>query len=186
MYSRAGREAMTKKEVRKRQKQVLDLFDQACIVVTKDEKQRVEIADFGLGQLKQTGLGILTYVNTERCCAKELAMLPHQTCPEHRHPPVGQDPGKEETFRCRWGRVYLYVPGEKTDNPKAKPPAGRESTYTVWHEVVLKPGEQYTLAPDTLHWFQAGRKGAVVSEFSTHSTDENDVFTDPEIQRVPD
>src|SRR6185437_11532858 len=46
----------------------------------------------------------------ERCCAKELVLFPGQTCPEHRHPPLGPDkPGKEETFRCRWGTVYLYV-----------------------------------------------------------------------------
>jgi len=50
--------------------------------------------------------------------------------------------------------------------------------------VVLKPGDQYTLGPDTLHWFQAGPRGAVISEFSTRSLDEKDVFTDPEIQRI--
>ena len=42
------------------------------------------------------------------------------------------------------------------------------------------------IMPDTLHWFQAGDQGAVISEFSTRSTDENDIFTDPRIQRVPD
>ena len=32
---------------------------------------------------------------------------------------------------------------------------------------------------------QGGAQGAVVSEFSTHSTDETDVFTDTEIVRMP-
>lgn len=41
----------------------------------------------------------------------------------------------------------------------------------------------YTLPPDTLHWFQAGEEGAIVSESSTKSVDESDVFTDPEIRR---
>jgi D-lyxose ketol-isomerase len=49
---------------------------------------------------------------------------------------------------------------------------------------VLRPGEQHTIPPDTLHWFQAGDDGAVVSEFSTESRDELDVFTDPRIQRT--
>ena len=40
-----------------------------------------------------------------------------------------------------------------------------------------------TIPPDTLHWFQAGAEGAVVSEFSSTSIDEADVFTDPDIQR---
>jgi D-lyxose ketol-isomerase len=38
--------------------------------------------------------------------------------------------------------------------------------------------------PDTLHWFQAGDEGAVISEFSTHSTDEFDIFTDSRIRRI--
>jgi D-lyxose ketol-isomerase len=176
---------LTKKELKKWQGKSADLFRKAGIVITQEERKRIETADFGLGQFEQTGLGVLVYVNTERCCAKELALLPRQTCPEHRHPPVSKsNPGKEETFRCRWGVTYLYVPGKAAARPKARAPKGRESAYTVWHEVVLKPGEQYTLMPNTLHWFQAGPKGSVVSEFSTRSLDEKDVFTDPEIARI--
>lgn len=177
---------MTKQEFARRQRETADLFARAHIVITPQERERIEIADFGLGDYERTGLGILVYVNTDRVCAKELAMLPGQTCPEHRHPMVAGRPGKEETFRCRWGAVYLYVPGAPAAKPRGKPPAGRERTYTVWHEVVLEPGDQYTLMPDTLHWFQAGPEGAVVSEFSTRSTDEADVFTDPDITRAPE
>lgn len=176
---------MTKQEVQSRQKQAVELIGKAGIVLTQTEKRQIEIADFGLGQFEQTGLAVLVYVNTERCCAKELAMLPRQTCPEHRHPRINDaNPGKEETFRCRWGKVYLYVSGPRTPSVKAIPPKGRESAYTVWREVVLNPGDQYTLGPDTLHWFQAGPDGAVLSEFSTRSLDEKDVFTDPEIARI--
>jgi D-lyxose ketol-isomerase len=171
-------------ELAERRRQCVELFARAGIVITEGEKAVIEIADFGLGRFAETGLGVLVYVNTERVCAKELAMLPGQTCPEHRHPAVGTRPGKEETFRCRYGAVNLYVSGEPAARPEGRPPAGREKTYTVFHEVRLRPGEQYTLRPDTQHWFQAGPGGAVVSEFSTTSTDEADVFTDPEIQRV--
>lgn len=174
---------LTREEVLHRQQQSLALFQQAGLVITPEEQQRIEVADFGLGTFEQTGLGVLIYVNTARVCAKEIAMLPRQTCPEHWHPTIDGRPGKEETFRCRWGEVYIYVPGEATADRHAQPPAGREATYTVWHEVVLRPGEQYTLQPDTRHWFQAGDQGAVVSEFSTTSTDEADRFEDPEIAR---
>ena len=175
---------LTREEVANRRQQAWELFQKAGMFVTDEEKSTIEIADFGLGDFEATGLGVLVYVNTDRCCAKELALWPRQTCPEHVHPPVGSDPGKEETFRCRWGKVLLYVSGEKASNPKATPPRGREDTYTVWHEIELGPGDQHTLSPGTLHWFQAGDVGAVVSEFSTRSTDENDIFTDPEIQRM--
>ena len=176
---------LTKDQVENARKRASGYLEKAGIVVRPDEAASIEITDFGLGEFEQTGLEIVVYVNTDRVCAKELVLFPHQTCPEHRHPPVEGELGKEETFRCRWGKVYLYVPGPNTGSPAAKAPAGREAHYTVWHEIVLNPGEQYTLPPDTLHWFQAGPEGAVVSEFSTTSRDETDIFTDPEIRRMP-
>lgn len=175
---------LTREQVNSARKRALKYFQQAGIVLTEGEKKNIEVTDFGLGELESTGLELITYVNTDRCCAKELILFPYQTCPEHRHPPVEKEPGKEETFRCRWGIVYLYVEGEPTLNPKAKPIKGREKSYTVWNEIILRPGEQYTLYPDTKHWFQAGSEGAVVSEFSTKSRDELDIFTDKDIQRI--
>lgn len=151
---------MTHEEARAR---AAEMLAEAGIVLTPDERVRIEVADFGLGRLDHTGLQLITYVNTERVCAKELVLFPHQICPEHRHPPVAGEPGKEETFRCRTGTVHLHVEGHD--------------------EIVLTPGDQFTIMPDTLHWFQAGDEGAIVSEFSTRSRDETDVFTDPQIVR---
>lgn len=173
-----------RKEFEEAQKRAIEYLEKAGIVITEEEKKKIEVVDAGLGDLKNTGAEILTYVNTERCCAKELVLFPRQTCPEHRHPPQEDNPGKEETFRCRYGEVYLYVPGERVSQPKAKVPEGSAEYYTVWHEIILRPGDQYTLPPDTLHWFQAGDEGAVVSEFSTRSVDETDIFTDPRIKRA--
>jgi len=177
---------ITKSQLENARKRALEYFQKANIVLTEEEKENIEVADFGLGDLENTGLQLVTYVNTERCCAKELVLFPGQTCPEHRHPPVEGEPGKEETFRCRWGTVYLYVPGEETKNPHCKPPKAAPGAYTVFHEIVLKPGDQYTLYPNTLHWFQAGPEGAIVSEFSTRSRDEADIFSDPNIKRIPE
>jgi D-lyxose ketol-isomerase len=139
------------------------MLEAAGIVLTPTERDGIEVADFGLGKLDEIGLQLVVYVNTERVCAKELVLFAGQTCPEHRHPPVGDDPGKEETFRCRVGTVHLRVDGHD--------------------EIVLRPGEQFTIPPDTLHWFRAGDEGAIVTEFSTRSRDELDVFTDPQIVR---
>lgn len=164
----------------------LELFDKAHITLTEEENENMEVADFGLGKVEDTGLQLVTYVNTDLVCAKELVLLPYQTCPEHKHPKRDFDDGKEETFRCRYGTVYLYVEGEETKNRKMNPPAGDEEYYTVFHEIMLRPGEQHTIYPNTLHWFKAGSEGAVVSEFSTKSTDETDLFTDPRIKRVPE
>lgn len=174
-----------KDEINKVKDEAIDYLTSAGIVLTKEEMDRFEVADFGLGRIRELGLQLITYINTERCCAKDLVLLPNQTCPQHYHPPVGDSPGKEETFRCRKGTVYLYVPGPKTENPVGQIPQYRSEYFTLNHEIVLKPGEQYTIEPNTPHWFQAGPEGAIVSEFSTKSTDENDIFLDPEIKRLP-
>lgn len=164
--------------------EALELLNKAKIILTEEEKEKLEITDLGLGDIKKEGLQIITYVNNDRYCAKELIMLPKQTCPEHYHPPIGNLPGKMETFRCRWGIVYLYVDGEETTQNHISPPNGKEKVYTVKHEIVLHPGEQFTIMPGVKHWFQAGEDGAIVSEFSSTSRDEYDVFTDSEIKRV--
>ena len=151
---------MTEAEARER---AAAMFAEAGIVLTPREREQIEIADFGLDRLDEVGLQIVVYVNTDRVCAKELVLFPHQRCPEHRHPPVGGEPGKEETFRVRRGAVHLHVDGPG--------------------DIVLEPGEQYTIPPNTLHSFEAGDEGAIVSEFSTTSRDALDVFTDPKIVR---
>ena len=172
---------MKRSEYVRMEKLARDYFKKANIVVREDEP--VEVADFGLGMVEKVGLQLCVYINTERVCAKEMVLLPHQTCPEHKHVDSYGQQGKEETFRCRYGKVYLYVEGEgKKDEIGALLP---ETDTTVYHEIVLNPGEQYTIMPGTLHWFTSGDEGAVISEFSTMSTDETDVFTDNRIVRAP-
>ena len=177
---------ISRKEFRAAQKRAVRMMADAGIALSKPEKAGIEVADFGLGELARTGLEIVTYVNNDRYCAKELVLFPRQTCPEHRHPGRGRQPGKRETFRCRAGVVYLYVEGLASKRPKARPPEAPPGAYTVFHEIILRRGEQCTLEPDTLHWFQAGRDGAVVSEFSSPSDDAGDIFTDRRIVRVPE
>jgi D-lyxose ketol-isomerase len=162
----------------------IDMLDRAKIALTETEKQTIEIADLGVDDLEHVGLEIVQYINNERYCAKELVMFPWQICLEHRHPRVSDtNPGKMETFRCRWGEVYLYTEGTPTPEPKARVPEKYKPYMTVWKEIILHPGQQYTIPKNTLHWFQAGANGCVVSEFSSPSTDENDVFTDPHVIR---
>lgn len=176
---------LKRSQVREAQTRTAELFRQAGIVLTPEEQSQIEVASFGLNDLETQGLELITYINIDRYCAKELVLFPRQTCPEHLHPPVGNDPGKTETFRCRWGKVYLYVEGEASPQIKARIPAASEAYYTVMHEIELNPGQQYTIAPGTLHWFQAGEEGAIVSEFSSTSRDEFDIFTDPNVERMP-
>jgi D-lyxose ketol-isomerase len=175
---------ITQSQVQLAQECAARMLERAGIIITPEEYRNIEVAELGLGELEKTGLELVVYVNTDRYCAKELVLFPRQTCPEHRHPVVAGSAGKMETFRCRWGTVWLYVEGEPTKEQSGRPPVGSEAFYTVFHEITLTPGEQFTIPPNTLHWFQAGEEGAVVSEFSSTSNDESDIFTDPRIRRI--
>jgi D-lyxose ketol-isomerase len=187
IFSRVERKTdVTRKENTAIRRRAGAMLRRAGIVLTKEEERTIEVVDFGLNDIATIGLEIVVYENNDQYCAKELVMFPRQTCPEHRHPPLNpRNNGKKETFRVRRGTVYLYTEGAPTARPRARIPDRYRRFMTVWHEHRLKPGEQYTIPADTLHWFQAGDEGAIVSEFSSTSDDASDVFTDPAIQRLP-
>src|SRR5436190_15017221 len=126
---------VTRAEAEEARRRATAMLREAGIVLTPQEEATIEVADLGLGELGRQGLELVTYVNTDRYCAKDLVLFPRQTCPQHRHPPVDGRPGKQETFRCRAGKVYLYVSGDPTENPACEPPSGSEEWYTVRHEI---------------------------------------------------
>ena len=165
------------------QRRAAELLRRTGLVLSVGELGSIAVADFGLSELEQSGGQILTLLNTDEIAVKLIALFPGQTLPEHRHPPLGDYPGKAETLRCEWGEVYLYVPGPVTVDPMGDPPAHRLPTYTVWHEYILRPGDQVTFPPNTPHWFQGGPEGTVFWSFSTKVIDKEDKFTDPDIQR---
>ena len=165
------------------QQRAAQMIAEAGIRITEEETKKIEVVDFGLSHLETEGVQVLTMVQTHRISVKVLAMLPNQTEPEHWHPPVGEDPGKEETIRVVSGRVYFYVQGENTlkEGFLVK---GKEKHYTLRHEIILKPGEQITFQPGEKHWFQAHDEGAVMYSFSSVARDALDQFTDTDIVRV--
>jgi len=174
---------LTRKEFEAAQTRAAAMIRASGIYITDDEAKKVEVADFGLGHLDVEGAQILTLVAAGRIAVKVVALFPNQTLPEHWHPPVGDDPGKEETVRVVWGTVRFYIPGN--DNMREGfIPGGLSDVYTLRHEVVLRPGNQITLEPGTKHWFQAGEKGAVMYSFSSVARDGLDGFTDPFVKRV--
>lgn len=175
--------SLTLDQVEEARSRALAYLMKAGIILTPQEQESIAILDFGLNDPERIGAQVVTYISNERYCAKELVLFPHQILPEHWHPsPVEGHPGKLETYRCRWGLVYLYVEGEVTPNPYGKPPEDRQA-FTAWHQVVLRVGQQYTVGPNTRHWMQAGGQGAVISEFSSPCRDEQDLFTDPRVNR---
>lgn len=173
---------ITRKDFEEVCQKSLEMIQAAGIYLTEADKMNITAADFGLNDIKKEGVQILTLFDTDRMAAKILVLLPYQTEPEHWHPPVGNDPGKEEVIRGIWGDLTFYITGE--DNMKEGfIVEGKEKCYTMRHEIVIGPGDQLILPPGTKHWFQAGKRGAVMYSFSTKVTDLLDQFTDPNIIR---
>jgi D-lyxose ketol-isomerase len=160
-----------------------EMIRRAGVPITDTEAAKIEVADFGLSHLEIEGAQILTLVQTGRLGVKVVALFPGQALPEHWHPPVGEDEGKEETLRVLDGEVSLYIAGESA-GPPVRVPEGKEAVYTARQETVMRRGDQSTLSPGTKHWFRAGPEGAVLFSFSSVARDLLDQFTDPEVQRA--
>jgi D-lyxose ketol-isomerase len=174
---------ITRREQQEARRRAAEMMRRAGVFLSELESDAIEVVDFGLSRLASEGLQVVTLVQTERISVKVLALFPNQTEPEHWHPPVGEDPGKEETIRVVGGFMHFYVPGENTlrDGFLVQ---GKEHHYTVRREIWMRPGDQITLTPGTKHWFQAGRDGVVMFSFSTIARDILDKFTDPDVVRT--
>ena len=173
---------LTREELGAARERAAAALAEAGIVLTSAERSAIEVADFGLSQPRRDRARVVVYVNTERVCAKELVLFPGQTCPEHRHPPAGGSPGKEETFRCRRGA--------STSTPRAihrrTPPVVRPIPRAARSRSGTRSSSAQVISTRFRRTRSTGSRrdeGAVVSEFSTTSTDELDVFTDPRIRR---
>jgi len=173
---------ITRAEFKEVNEKALSMMKAAGILLSESEPAKITAADFGLHHLQEEGIQILTMFETDRVAGKILILLPFQTIPEHWHPAVGDDPGKEEVIRAISGDLYFYIPGEDTLK-HGFVVSGKEECYTMRNEVVLHIGEQLILSPGTKHWFQAGEKGAVLYSFSTKVRDTLDQFSDPDVVR---
>ena len=151
---------MTHAEARER---AAAMLERAGIVLTPRERAGIEVADFGLGRLEEIGLQLVVYVNTERVCAKELVLFPG--------PGVPRAPSSAGRERSRQGGD-VPLPAREGAPPRRGSRRDRAGPGRSVHD----PARHAALVP-------GGREGAVVSEFSTRSSDEFDVFSDPLIVR---
>jgi D-lyxose ketol-isomerase len=173
---------ISRKDYEACQLEAATMIRDAGIYIKDNEFSTIEVVDFGLSNIRKEGIQVMTFFATERISAKVLVLLPNQTEPEHWHPPVGNDPGKEEIIRSVKGDLRFYIPGEGHVD-QGFVPDKKASCYSMRNEVILNPGDQLILAPGSKHWFQAGEHGAVMYSFSTCVRDGLDKFTDPDIVR---
>ena len=68
---------LTRKQIADAKEKALNMLKDHKIAVTKEEEDKFEVSDFGLSMLDDIGLEIITYVNNDIYCAKELLMFPY-------------------------------------------------------------------------------------------------------------
>jgi len=154
------------------------LIRQSGFVLSEQERRDLAINDMGLGNVMQEGFAFVDILRSPRVRITILVLLPKQSLPQHLHPPYETETGKEETLRVLYGQTRIYVPGQE-NNPKIIIPAGKEAYYTARHEILINRGEQYTVDPNTAHWFQGGPDGAVNLCFQNRVDETKNIFDDP-------
>jgi D-lyxose ketol-isomerase len=174
---------LTEEQYKSSQLKAGEMIKKSGIFITDAEISGIIVHNWGLDNFYEEGLMVLTWFATERISARVLVLFPNQTEPEHWHPPLPTNPGKEEIIRAVYGDLRFYLPGE--DNLKEGfIPASNRQYYTLRNEIIMKPGDQLILTPGTKHWFQAGPEGAVFYSFATCVSDGTDKFENPNIKRM--
>jgi len=168
-------------EFTKVRKKTARMIRRAGIRISEKEANIIQVTDFGLGNLHQEGLQVLTLFSSDRIEVRVLVLLPNQIYPEHWHPISDLISGKEETIRVIDGNVKLYLPGEPKGNAPFIP-SGKERWYTSLAEIFLNPGDQTTIAPGVKYWMKAEPSGSVMYSFSAAAPGIPDKFSDPNIE----
>lgn len=119
------------------------------------DSAEIEIADFGKNRFEELGLALVVRVNEAEYCSKWLVLLPGQQCPAHYHIL------KKETFFVHTGQCFL-----RADD----------------RQLLLKPGDSYTLEPRVVHEFWSDVE-TIVEEVSTHDENLDSYFIDPTLIR---
>jgi hypothetical protein len=143
-------------ELRQARLYAAEKLSETGVVLTAEERDAIEVADFGLSRLAETGLQLLVYVNTDRYCAKELVLRPWADVPGapastlRGHPRQGGDVPLSQRPRLslRRGRPHTGSGVHAASGRIHRRARDRAAA-----------GMQHTIPPGTLHWFQAGPEG---------------------------
>jgi len=111
---------------------------------------------YGIANFARTGCVLIDCVNREYC-KKILVQLPGQSHPYHFHRL------KEETFQVLWGEMTLDIDGEERQ---------------------MRPGDTAVVLPGAWHKFRT-EAGCVVEEISTTHHNNDSVYKDPAINKLP-
>ncbi len=127
------------------------------------------VAEFGLGDFENVGMGGIFWVNDKEhgYFAHAIYLLPGQMIPEHCHLPTDM-PAKHEVWMVEKGWAYNFnAVGEATPNAPEIPAA--HGPVQSKNFVIQQVGDIIPLAEiETFHFLMAGPEGAIVDEWASY------------------
>jgi hypothetical protein len=150
--------------------------------VTPAVKQNAWIADFGLGDFPNAGMGGVIWINRPDYCyfGLDIFLLPGQMIPEHSHVATDKGKAKMESWQVRAGNVVTFGEGEPT--PKYLdliPESQRASAKSKHGEPLALHGVAHLNRIDAWHFMVAGPEGAWVTEYGMFQDGAGLRFTNP-------
>ena len=150
-------------------KAYLDMFDFYDIPFTKFMEENFWVAEFGIGDFENVGMGGIFWVNDAEhgYFAHAIYLLPGQMIPEHAHVKT-TFPAKFESWMVTKGWAYNFSEiGEATPNPPAIPPS-HGPIKSKNFSVQLLGDILHLKKIETFHFLMAGPEGAIVDEWASY------------------
>ena len=146
-----------------------DMFEFYGIPFTPFLEENFWVAEFGIGDFENVGMGGVFWVNDQEhgYFAHAIYLLPGQMIPEHAHVKTEFQP-KFESWMVEKGWCYNFSEvGNATPNAPAIPASHGDIKSKNF--VVQNVGEIVHLKKaETFHFLMAGPEGAIVSEWASY------------------
>lgn len=150
---------------------------------TLPPKPKWDVADFGLGDFRKSGLVLVNLAEQPEYCEKIMLCMQNQYVVAHTHRQ------KKEDIISRFGTLAIQIwdnHDQKTGSRIVMRKDGEPTEFTSGDIVYLSSGERVTLTPGIYHAFWAVSEYCVIGEVSTYNDDVSDnVFIDRRVARFP-
>ncbi len=157
-----------------------DMFEFYDIPFTKFLEENFWVAEFGVGDFENVGMGGVFWVNDQEhgYFAHAIYLLPGQMIPEHAHVKT-EFPAKFESWMVTKGWCYNFSEiGDETPNAPAIPASHGPIKSKAF--VVQNVGDIVHLKKEeSFHFLMAGPEGAIVDEWACYHDGAGLRFTNP-------
>ncbi|MCY2992203.1 MAG: twin-arginine translocation signal domain-containing protein [Planctomycetota bacterium] len=180
-------DAQGKFDVEKGQDAVLALCKYHGYPIFPGLREKLWIADYGVGKFTEVGLAAYMFCNNveDHYMLMDIFLLPGQMLPEHWHVEGEGNPAKREGWLVRWGLSHIVGIGEKgLSKEVVVPKTHMGGKVTTEHETIATPGMFVKLAKvETRHWQYAGPEGAIITEVANVHTNSAVRHSDPVLNK---